>query len=133
MNSSDKDATTPEGLTVYLEDLVYRYVPEQTSAARPHLFAYYLKVVNESEDTVTLLARKWVIKKSDGTVDVVEGDKIVGQSPTIQPGESFSFNSFHLIGSDSTASGALHGVDDQGRRIFAPIPSFNMEIPENTA
>ncbi len=81
------------------------------------------------EATVTLLGRKWVIEHADGTRRVVEGDKIVGETPTLAPGGHFSYNSYHVSGQPGRAHGSFHGLDDQGRRIFVRIPAFDMVIP----
>jgi ApaG protein len=116
------------GLRVELDKLVYHHggslPPDQ-----PHTFVYYLTIHNDSSRTVTLLGRKWVIEHADGTSLVVEGDKIVGETPTLAPGGHFSYNSYHVTGCNGRVSGSFHGLDDQGRRIYVRIPAFDMEIP----
>jgi ApaG protein len=117
------------GLKVELDKLVYRHGGEQLPPDRPHAFIYYLTIRNDSDRTVTLLGRKWVIEHEDGTRLVVEGDKIVGETPTLEPGGHFSYNSYHVGNCDSRAHGSFHGLDDQGRRVFVRIPMFDMAIP----
>src|SRR5258708_1502715 len=117
------------GLRVELDKLVYRHGGEQLPADRPHAFIYYLTIRNDSDRTVTLLGRKWVIEHADGTSLVVEGDKIVGETPTLEPGGHFSYNSYHGTSSDGRVHGSFHGLDDQGRRVFVRIPKFDMVIP----
>jgi ApaG protein len=116
------------GLRVELDKLVYHHggnlPPDQ-----PHAFVYYLTIHNDSDRTVTLLGRKWVIEHADGTSLVVEGDKIVGETPTLAPGGHFSYNSYHVTGCNGRVEGSFHGLDDQGRRIFVRIPAFALEIP----
>ena len=73
--------------------------------------------------------RKWVIEHADGTSLVVEGDKIVGETPTLAPGGHFSYNSYHITGQPGRVHGSFHGLDDQSRRVFVRIPAFDMEIP----
>ena len=46
--------------------------------------------------TVTIKGRKWVVKNSRGEITAVEGDGVVGKCPCLEPGESFSYHSFHL-------------------------------------
>ncbi|MDP0501092.1 MAG: ApaG domain [Verrucomicrobiota bacterium JB022] len=123
------DSYTPEGLYVSLDALEHRFEPEQASPDRPHLFIYHLTIQNDSDRRVTLLARKWVITYPDGEMDVVEGDKIVGQEPVLHPGDHFSYNSFHLTGRDCIAQGAFFGLDDGDNRVHVRIPSFEMPIP----
>ena len=117
------------GLKVELDRLVYRHGGEQLPADRPHAFIYYLTIRNDSDRTVTLLGRKWVIENADGTSLVVEGDKIVGETPTLAPGGHFSYNSYHVGSCDSRAHGSFHGLDASGSRIFVRIPAFDMKIP----
>lgn len=119
-----------EGLQVVLDKLVYHYQPENTPEGQPHVFIYFITIKNLSQRAVTLLARKWIIRSETGDTDVIEGDKIVGKTPKLQPGESFSYNSYHIGGCSCTAWGAYHGVDEQGQAIFCRIPEITMNIPE---
>lgn len=117
------------GLHVRLDKLVHRHDREQLPPDKPHAFIYFLTIQNDSERTVTLLGRKWIITHADGTRLVVEGDKIVGETPTLAPGEHFSYNSYHVSHCDARAHGSFHGLDEDGRRIFVRIPAFDMIIP----
>ena len=122
----------PEGLRVELDKLVYRRGGTELPPDRPHAFIYFLTIRNDSDRTVTLLGRKWVVEHGDGTQLVVEGDKIVGETPRLAPGEHFSYNSYHVTHCDASAHGSFHGIDDEGRRIFVRIPRFAMQIPAGT-
>jgi ApaG protein len=96
---------------------------------QPHAFVYFITIQNSSDHTVTLLGRKWVVEHADGSQLVIEGDKIVGETPRLAPGEQFSYNSYHVTGCDATARGSFHGIDEQGRRIHVLLPAFAMTIP----
>ena len=124
---------TPEGLFVTLDNLGYSYRSTQAPADRPHLFQYHLTIHNHSAKTVTILARKWILTYEDDEVDVIEGDKVIGKTPEIQPGGCFSYASFHLVGTNSLARGAFHGVDSDGLPFHVPIPDFAMTIPGDNA
>jgi ApaG protein len=117
------------GLSVRLDKLVYRRGGAELPADRPHAFIYHLTIRNESDRTVVLLGRKWVIAHADGTHLIVEGDKIVGEEPRLAPGEEFSYNSYHLTGVDARVHGSFHGLDEHGARIWVRIPEFALEIP----
>ena len=117
------------GLRVELDKLVYRHGGEQLSADRPHAFIYFLTIHNDSDRTVTLLARKWIVEHDDGTRLVIEGDKIVGETPRLQPGDHFSYNSYHVTATNARVHGSFHGVDEHGERVFVRIPLFILEIP----
>lgn len=117
------------GLRVELDKLVYRHGGDELPPDRPHAFIYYLTIHNDSDRTVVLLARKWVVEHADGTRLVIEGDKIVGETPRLEPGEHFSYNSYHITATDARVHGSFHGVDEDGARIFVRIPMFELEIP----
>jgi ApaG protein len=123
----------PSGLFVTLDDLKYAYHPVQAMPDRPHMFTYHLTIHNQSQSTVAILARKWILRYQDGEVDVIEGDKVVGRTPELAPGQSFSYASFHLVAMNADVEGAFHGVDDAGHQIRATIPPFQLEIPDSQA
>lgn len=95
---------------------------------RPHAYIYFITITNGADRTVRFLGRKWIIREG-GATEVVEGDGIVGESPTLAPGETFSYNSYHLSSGRCSAHGAFHGVDDTGAAVFVRIPEFRMEPP----
>ena len=73
-------------------------------------------------------AKKVLIDKENSTV--VEGAGVVGQNPTISPGEHFSYNSYHIVANSALVSGAFFGETADGEWIFARIPEFRMEVPK---
>ena len=79
---------------------------------------------------VTLLGRKWILNNSDGTTTVVEGDKIVGETPIIEPGKSFSYNSYHVTHLSAEASGSFHGFDQFDQKVYVRIKPFRLDIPD---
>jgi ApaG protein len=117
------------GLKVTVDRLLYQRLKTEQSE-KPHSFIYFISIHNNADVAVTIRGRKWVVTHDDGSVLVVEGDGVVGETPTIQPGGKFSYNSRHIIGTDSAmAEGAYLGVDDSGRRVMMRIPRFRMEVP----
>ncbi|HXO95040.1 MAG TPA: ApaG domain [Chthoniobacterales bacterium] len=106
------------------------YVPTlEAPADRPFPFVYFITIHNRSPETVFIRGRKWVVTDRQGSKIVVEGDGVVGQFPRLAPGEQFSYNSYHVIGSDSAAEGAFLGVDAAGRPFITRIPRFEMHVP----
>ena len=119
------------GLRVTVDRVVYQ--PEAlTPPERPHCFVYYITIHNDSDVSVTIKGRKWVVKNERGEITAVEGDGVVGQFPKLERGEKFSYNSFHLLDTHSAvAEGSYLGIDAQGRKVLTRIPRFRMEIPES--
>lgn len=70
-----------------------RFVPEQSTPER-FLFAYQVRVTNQSDQAVQLLSRRWVIIDAEGTRREVEGEGVVGRQPVLEPGEAFEYASF---------------------------------------
>jgi ApaG protein len=117
------------GLRVAVDRVEYQ--PEaQTPPDRPHCFVYFISIHNGSDRAVTIKGRKWVVTTERGEVTAVEGDGVVGQFPTIEPGEKFSYNSYHLLDSaTAVAEGSYIGVDANGARVLTRIPRFRMVVP----
>ena len=112
-------------------DRVVQYHDAETPRDRPHCFAYFITIHNDSDVTVTIKGRKWVVTNARGEVTAVEGDGVVGESPRIEPGATFSYNSFHL--NDTTAAvaeGSYIGIDERGRKVLTRIPRFEMHVSE---
>jgi ApaG protein len=117
-----------DGLWVRVDELQFH--PElQAPEDKPYPIVYFITIHNDSDRTVTFHARKWVITDKFGDKIVVEGEGIVGQKPRLAQGETWSYNSYHVIGADSVAEGSYHGIDDLGRRVFVKIPRFELKMP----
>ena len=118
------------GLRVNVDQLVYQegvLTPPDT----PHCFAYYITILNEGEETITVRGRKWVVTESNGEVIAVEGDGVVGEFPVLGPGEHFSYNSYHMIRSSrAIAQGSYLGVTGSGEPVVVGIPAFELVAPE---
>jgi ApaG protein len=128
MADANKSVELP-GLEVVLDRLEYRTGGPQAPAETPHVFIYFLTIRNQSDRSVVLLGRKWIVDEPGQPRRVIEGDKIVGETPELPPGGSFSYNSFHLTAGPARAHGSFHGLDDTGRLIHVRIPEFVMEPP----
>ncbi|MCS5490297.1 Co2+/Mg2+ efflux protein ApaG [Algoriphagus limi] len=78
-----------EGIEVSVE---VTYQAEFSSPLQHHyVFTYKVTIHNRSDITVQLLRRRWEISDAAETRKVVEGDGVVGQQPTLEPGQSHSY------------------------------------------
>jgi len=106
-----------EGLRVVIDRVVF--VPHlDAPPERPFPFVYFITILNESETAVTVKGRKSIVTDLAGDRIVVEGDGVVGQFPRLEPGQQFSYNSYHVIGLDSVAEGAFFGITDAGASVL---------------
>lgn len=116
------------GLKVRVDQLLYMPALE-APADRPHPFAYFITIENRSDRSVILLGRKWIVRQEAGGTLVMEGDGVVGRSPRLAVGETFSYNSYHAVGSNAEVSGAFLFGDDAGGLFIARIPDYHLEVP----
>lgn len=119
------------GLSARLDRLLYHHGGKCLSPDQPHAFVYFITIRNSSEHTVRLLGRKWVISRDDGTRQVIEGEGIVGETPVLPPGESFSYNSYHITNGDASVLGCFHGADEGGRAIHVRLAPFALQVPRD--
>jgi len=98
---------------------------------QPHPFVYFITIRNNSDWTVTVKGRKWVVRGEDGHVTAVEGDGVVGCFPRLEPGDHFSYNSYHTVAGPAVAEGAYLAQTDEGEAVMALIPSFDLIPPKD--
>lgn len=83
------------------------FVPERSNGDEgTWLFAYHVRIANDSGRIVQLVSRRWVITDALGRQEVVEGPGVVGQQPILGPGESHEYTSFCPLG---TPFGSMEG------------------------
>ncbi|MFN0131095.1 MAG: Co2+/Mg2+ efflux protein ApaG [Phycisphaerales bacterium] len=72
-----------------------QYLPDQSAPdAGKYVFAYRIRITNESERAAKLLWRRWRIVDAEGRERKVEGEGVVGAQPEIVPGETFTYASY---------------------------------------
>ena len=76
-------------------------------SAERWFFTYTIRIANRGDETVRLLSRHWVITDANGKVEEVRGPGVVGQQPTLSPGEEFEYTSACPLG---TSFGTMHGT-----------------------
>ena len=120
-----------DGLHASLDKLVHHREKSKVEGIDLHAFIYFISISNLSDRSVKLRGRKWVLANDDGTKTVVEGEKIVGESPIIPPGETFSYNSYHVTHLSAEASGSFHGFDEFNQKIHVRIKPFRLDVPDD--
>jgi ApaG protein len=111
--------------------VVAEYAPDRSQPARQQwFFLYTITIRNESEDTVQLLSRHWIITHGTGHVEEVKGPGVVGQQPVLRPGESFTYTSGCPL---STPFGLMEGtyqmVGRAGESFDVRIAPFTLSEP----
>jgi len=69
-----------------------RFMPElEAPSEKPYPFLYAIAIRNESDETVTLRGRKWVVREDNGDTVVVEGEGVIGEMPVFEKGPRSHF------------------------------------------
>ncbi|MDC0999596.1 Co2+/Mg2+ efflux protein ApaG [Methylophilaceae bacterium] len=89
-----------------------------------YVFAYEVEIKNESLQPIQLISRHWIIENSNFEKFEVKGEGVIGEQPTIAPGEIYHYSSFTEI---STPSGFMWG---SYQMLTESEVSFNVEIPK---
>lgn len=112
-------------------DVTTRYLDEQSEPDDGrYVFAYTIRITNQGDSTAQLRRRHWVITDSNGKVQEVRGDGVVGEQPCLSPGESFEYTSGAIIETPvGTMQGAYRMQRDDGEAFDAPIAPFTLAIP----
>jgi ApaG protein len=105
--------------------------PERSDPDERHYFwRYAIEIANLGDRPVTLIERHWRITDADGRQQEVRGPGVVGEQPTIKPGESFRYTSGCPL---TTPSGLMVGeyrmVDSDGQGFEVSIPAFSLDLP----
>jgi ApaG protein len=109
-----------------------RFLAERSSPENGYFFwAYTIAIANRGNETVQLKTRHWRITDALGRVQEVRGAGVVGEEPTLAPGESFEYTSGVPL---QTPSGFMTGsygmVTEAGERFDIAIPDFSLDSPE---
>ena len=107
------------------------FIPDQSDADKGrYVFAYTITITNTGSRPAQLLSRHWIITDSNGRVQEVRGEGVVGEQPVLKPGESFEYTSGTAI---ATAVGTMRGtyqmIGDDGTHFDAMIPEFTLSMP----
>jgi ApaG protein len=106
------------------------FLPEQSDPTdRKYLFGYTIVIANESEQPVQLLKRHWIIIDGVGRREDVEGPGVVGQTPRLEPGEAFKYQSFCPLKTPwGTMEGTYHMRRDDGSIFDVEVGRFYLRV-----
>ncbi|MEM8748700.1 MAG: Co2+/Mg2+ efflux protein ApaG [Pseudomonadota bacterium] len=133
MNSTTSEQTYEATTRGILVRVTPRFLPEQSDASiSRYVWAYDVEIENHSEQRAQLVTRTWVITDGRGKTEHVHGPGVVGETPELQSGESFSYTSGCPL---TTDSGFMRGhytmVDPDGGMFDVAIPTFSLDMPQS--
>lgn len=109
-----------------------KYWPQHSMPKENHyFFVYFITIENKSDFSVQLLRRHWDIFDSVGDRRTVDGEGVVGETPVLEPGQQFKYNSGCNITSDM---GYMKGYYTfvkllDGKEFNVNIPVFDLIVP----
>src|SRR6185295_6516768 len=96
-----------------------------------YVWAYTIKIENQGQDTVTRRSRYWKITDGRGRIQEVRGAGVVGEQPTLAPGQSFEYTSGAPLPTPSGfMSGAYQMETEDGEPLNVDIPAFSLDSPD---
>ncbi len=101
------------------------------SHSRPpdrYVFAYHVEIRNTGAEPARLFWRHWIIHDPVAGMQEVEGEGVVGETPTLDPGDAHVYGSFCVLNAESGhMEGFFHFERPSGERFRAKIPRFRLQ------
>ena len=107
------------------------YLKEQSDPdENRYVFSYTINIKNLGNNSAKLISRQWIITDSNGNIQEVSGDGVVGQQPNINSGEEFTYTSGTIIKTPvGTMEGRYFMEDANNKRFEALIAPFTLAVP----
>ncbi len=121
---------TTEGLTVTVQS--YFLEDRSDVMKQSFFFVYFISIRNDGPAPVRLLRRHWYIHDSAAQDYEVEGEGVVGEQPSVNPGMTYNYNSFCVLKSfEGTMEGTYTMEREDGSTFEAEIPRFFLKARLN--
>lgn len=121
-------AAVTDGVTVRV---AVNFLPEQSRVdAGKWFWVYHIRIENDSDQRVRLITRHWRITDGRGLVNFVDGEGVVGEQPSLAPGQAHDYVSGCPLG---TPQGSMEGhytmQRGDGSLFEVAIPHFLLAAP----
>ena len=123
---------TTAGVTIRVKPV---FLEQQSEPQTKHfVWAYYVRIENNGVEPFQLISRYWRIIDLSGKVMEVRGEGVVGEQPTLNPGDVYEYSSGTPL---ETPSGFMSGTytmkNNAGDHFDAVIPAFSLDSPHHIA
>jgi len=128
MSNRTPYTATTRGIVVSVDPyyLESRSSPESSQ----YFWAYRVIIANQSQESVQLISRHWMITNARGELTEVKGPGVVGEQPVLMPGERFEYTSGAPLNTPSGMMGGAYQMEKaNGERFDIEIPTFSLDIP----
>jgi ApaG protein len=123
-----RSVSTTQGIRVTASAF---YVPEESNPEEgQYKFGYLIHLANEGTQPAKLLSRHWIIIDAEGERREVKGLGVVGEHPSLKPGEEFKYTSTVPLPTNwGTMEGTYEMERPDGTTFQAKISRFYLAIP----
>ncbi len=132
MSEEDTSVTTSEAVTDGVRVSVRaRYSAEHSAPEQSQwFFLYTITIANESDQSVKLLNRNWLILDATGKSEEVHGPGVVGKQPALEPGQAFEYTSGCPLQTPfGSMSGTYEMSREDGTHFEAEVRLFQLRQP----
>ena len=107
------------------------FLDDQSEPAQGRfIWSYKITIDNKGGEPVQLVSRHWRITDARGRTREVRGPGVIGEQPTIQPGNSYQYTSGAPLETPSgTMSGTYRMRMSSGESFDVGIPLFVLDSP----
>ena len=111
--------------------VISEFIEERSNVKEnQYFFSYTVSIENQGLQSLQLISRHWIIKNAHNERFEVKGEGVIGEQPTIVPGEVYNYSSFTEI---STPSGFMWGsyqmLTESEISFDVEIPKFELNMP----
>ena len=94
-------------------------------------FNYRIDILNSNEFDIQLLTREWYIFDSLNEANIISGEGVIGQQPTISPSETYTYTSGCELHSEIGMMKGFYTFKNlETSKIFQVfVPTFKLEFP----
>ncbi len=118
---------TTQGIKVSVEskfeDAFYNKQQKQ------YAFSYRITIENNSEESIQLISRYWLVKDSLNHTAIVEGKGVIGRQPVIEPGKAHVYESGCMLISPHGSMQGHYNMVTSSKTIKVGIPLFKLNAP----
>jgi len=96
-----------------------------------YVFSYTINIENQSNETVQLIRRHWEIFDSLNSMEVVDGEGVIGLKPILLPKQVHAYTSNCFLTSQiGSMRGHYNMVNfSTGKQFQVKIPTFQLVVP----
>ena len=107
------------------------YLEDESAPEDDHyVWSYHITIENQGAEIIQLHARYWKITDANGMSREIEGEGVVGEQPTLAPGDTYEYTSGAPL---STPSGIMvgkyHMKGVKGQSFTVDVPAFSLDSP----